>query len=453
MSNPLVTIRDGIADRQIQVGQHSTAEIPIEITDAVDAAANTFRAKIVTLDDDTLLTNPSILLTNVSGNRFTLPMDELETNRIGHHKCFIEETDGGELVRQHPHNSQWIPFEIQPSANPSSVADILEARNELQTLLQPERTFVVDAQYATATSGEHFGSLGDALSMARTVIAANGGRVTIMVHYDGNGEPIVPALSNISGYAATAYDESIDVVSAVQVLGNREAYCQINVLLEGAYDSGGTMNADLESGSYLPELQPYGSSHFQGSPKFYDGAERVIWDAKNGTDLDGVDIVDWIVVEIRGSIYGNHTLCKKACLLDSNGAVREIGGSDTMTFPVLPGSYYVVVRHRNHLSIMSADVWELVAVSGDAGDEPIDLHRGANVAYGSNAQADLGGGYYGMYAGDAYANEEVSSYLIGNHGSTGYLREDLDLSGDVDSGGADSSLITANLGRVSQVPV
>ena len=47
---------------------------------------------------------------------------------------------------------------------------------------------------------------------------------------------------------------------------------------------------------------------------------------------------------------------RRAALLKSDGSVVDLDGSSQVKFKgIVPGNYYIVVRHRNHLPIMSAN--------------------------------------------------------------------------------------------------
>jgi uncharacterized protein YjdB len=64
-------------------------------------------------------------------------------------------------------------------------------------------------------------------------------------------------------------------------------------------------------------------------------------------------IVDWIFVELR-ALDTKTVLASRAGLLQRDGDIVEVDGRTNMKFPGLPYSnYFVVIRHRNHLGIMS----------------------------------------------------------------------------------------------------
>jgi hypothetical protein len=82
--------------------------------------------------------------------------------------------------------------------------------------------------------------------------------------------------------------------------------------------------------------------------------------------------------------------------------VVDLDGLTPLTFDVPNGNYYLVVHHRNHLSIMSASALTLSETS------PLyDFTAALSRAYGNNPMKQLETGVYGMIAGDGNADGRV----------------------------------------------
>lgn len=65
-------------------------------------------------------------------------------------------------------------------------------------------------------------------------------------------------------------------------------------------------------------------------------------------------IVDWVYLELRDQNNPLQVLDSRSALLQRDGDVVEVDGVSAVTFrAVQPSSYYVVVRHRNHLGVMT----------------------------------------------------------------------------------------------------
>jgi hypothetical protein len=119
----------------------------------------------------------------------------------------------------------------------------------------------------------------------------------------------------------------------------------LKIFLQGAYSGNGQMTTHLNLSNYLPNEQPYDSS-----PWNYTGVEKV----KNNFFADNPDIADWVLIELRNGTDASSTIAKRAALLNKYGKVVGLDGVSPPRFGLPPGNYYVVIRHRNHLDVMSA---------------------------------------------------------------------------------------------------
>ncbi len=74
-------------------------------------------------------------------------------------------------------------------------------------------------------------------------------------------------------------------------------------------------------------------------------------------------IVDWIVVELRSKMDSSQIVAAKAGLLQRDGDIVDIDGSSVLTFSgVVQADYYVAIRHRNHLGVMTANAFNFRGV-------------------------------------------------------------------------------------------
>lgn len=105
------------------------------------------------------------------------------------------------------------------------------------------------------------------------------------------------------------------------------------VFLQGSF-SGTSMNTDLDD--LIPDVSPYA-------------------DLKVLSSIMPADAVDWVYVEIRSDNTANpsEVYGQSGILLD-DGTITDSDGVSPLSFPVEAGEdWYVVVRHRNHLGIMT----------------------------------------------------------------------------------------------------
>ncbi len=167
---------------------------------------------------------------------------------------------------------------------------------------------------------------------------------------------------------------------------------QLRVFLQGPYNTvSGLMNSDLRQQNVLPRLQPYGElktafgyldSGSTVSPFGYHGTETAasaVWDA-TGKDAP----VDWLLIELRDKFDPTVRVAAIAAVLQRDGDVVDaVTGSKTLQiFDVLDGDYYVVVRHRSHLGVMTS-----APIALKTPPELIDFtHPGTKIAGGVNAR-------------------------------------------------------------------
>lgn len=65
--------------------------------------------------------------------------------------------------------------------------------------------------------------------------------------------------------------------------------------------------------------------------------------------------VDWILVELRDKSNKTAIITSRSALLLNNGSIVDIDGITPLQLGAFADNYYVVVKHRNHLPIMSKE--------------------------------------------------------------------------------------------------
>ncbi|HTR82823.1 MAG TPA: right-handed parallel beta-helix repeat-containing protein [Bacteroidota bacterium] len=218
----------------------------------------------------------------------------------------------------------------------------------------------------------------------------------------------------------------------------------IKVFLQGPY-SGGSMSTALLTGGYIPITQPYNTAAFGN----YNGGESV--------GSVPANVVDWVLIELRLTSNGA-AVSRAAAFLKSDGTVVDLTGSSARLFTETVSSGYtisnfIIVRHRNHLAVMSATATTL---PNDA--SAYDFTVSANQAFGASSMAALSGGAFGMYAGDAtedgfVTTDDFSPWLVANTaGASGYAVTDFNLNGFVTTDDFALWLVNNGLGASSLVP-
>lgn len=212
------------------------------------------------------------------------------------------------------------------------------------------------------------------------------------------------------------------------------------IFLEGPFSSG-TMSTVLNSSGYLPLVQPYSSA-----PWYYSGYESV---AANFFSTYQ-DIVDWVLIQLRTGISSGTTIATRAAFLKNDGTIVDLNGVSPVAFFVPTNvEYHIVIKHRNHLSIMSS-----VSIPLSVSTPLYNFTTGQNKAYGTNSMNDLGGGVYGLFTGDidgsGVVNAADRSQVWNQRNLLGYYGTDVDLSGNVNA--ADRSIVWNNRNLSTQVP-
>ncbi len=177
---------------------------------------------------------------------------------------------------------------------------------------------------------------------------------------------------------------------------------QARVFLQGAYDSKtGGMSADLNTLGLLPAKQPY-----QNAPFNYAGTETLGVLPKESTGNNAV--VDWILVELRSS--PTTIINSRAVMLQRNGNLVDAQtGSMTLHFAgIKAGNYYVSVRHRNHLGVISASP---VALSNT--EKLVDFTLSATGVKGMDARY-VSGALALLWVGDINSSATLTSSGPGN---------------------------------------
>ncbi|MCD4735840.1 MAG: hypothetical protein K8R53_07325 [Bacteroidales bacterium] len=228
---------------------------------------------------------------------------------------------------------------------------------------------------------------------------------------------------------------------------SEEYYIQIILLLQGPYSTPNALMQTNLNPPYLPLSHPY-----TNAPWFYPGTESV-------TSIPNPDIVDWILIELRETSGGpetaipDSTIHRQAAFLLKDGSVVAMDGTGMPLFTGnVTGNLYAVIYHRNHLPVMSSCP---VMLNNDT--LSWNFATPAGQAYGGTiAQAYLGGGVFGMFAGDGNADGQVGNgdkndVWVPQAGTAGYLSGDFNMDSDVNNGDK-NDLWIPNSGMGSQVP-
>ncbi len=267
--------------------------------------------------------------------------------------------------------------------------------------------------------------------------------------------------SGIMGFAAIGENAQGELYTCNQQNGNvyriadplAQVRLNVRTLLEGPFEtSTGLMRDDLRVQALIPSAEPYSAT---GLPQHGWGGERVGTATLNTTGNNA--IVDWVRVELRQSGDPTVIVATANALIQRDGDIVAPDGSSPVLFTALPGSYHVVVRHRNHLSCMTAAP---IALSATA--IAVDLSQPGTATFGTNARKSMGA-RMALWAGDAlkdgmiaYTGEpndrdhilQTIGGIIPTNSLNGYHTADCNMDGTVRYTGElnDRDMILVNVG-------
>lgn len=171
-------------------------------------------------------------------------------------------------------------------------------------------------------------------------------------------------------------------------------------------------------------------------------------------------IVDWVLVELRSATSPTAAVFRRSALLQRDGDVVATDGVSPLTFPGAGLSYYVILRHRNHLPIATA-----APVSFSATPLTIDFTSPSTAVWGTDARIAVGTGM-ALFMGDSNmggvirytgATNDRDPILVAVGGTTpnnvvnGYSGNDTNMDGSIKYTGSanDRDPILLNVGNTT----
>ena len=242
----------------------------------------------------------------------------------------------------------------------------------------------------------------------------------------------------------------------------------LRAILGGAFDTQANLMRDaLRSSGLIPTTEPFtalGFTHTGGG-----GGETVGAGVLATTGANAV--VDWVLVELRNKNNPSQVVATRSALLQRDGDIVGTNGLPRILFNVASDNYFVAVRHRNHLGVMTATSTLL-----NKDQKLVDLSLGTTAVHGVDARAVLANGKRALWSGNvlrdtqlkyAGASNDRDPILVRIGGTVptattgGYWSEDVNLDGVVKYAGSsnDRDPILFNIGgtlptavRLEQLP-
>jgi hypothetical protein len=231
----------------------------------------------------------------------------------------------------------------------------------------------------------------------------------------------------------------------------------VRVLLQGTEFATGLMTDTLRARKLIPTAQPYTKAPFN-----YMGTETV--STARLAETGNSAMVDWVLVELRDATDPKIIISQQAAVLERDGdiSVPNTGATTLLFSGVYPNTYYVAVRHRNHIAVMTQSALALTNTT-----RAVDFTLFSTITYGFDGRYILNSTAF-MWAGEANQDQfiiangpdnDTSSVLSlvlmnpdnklynSNYILTGYKNADINMDGDVVFAGPENDLniITANV--------
>ncbi len=218
---------------------------------------------------------------------------------------------------------------------------------------------------------------------------------------------------------------------------NETAFVTLSVkaFLQGAYNNNGLMNDKLRQKSLIPVVSPYNPGFTMNTSLLKNTGSHAI--------------VDWVHIELRDGYNPRTLLGEQSALIQRDGRVVSCDGHTALFFEGLDiGRYYIVIRHRNHLAVMSHEPVLLDEVVLNT----VDFTAG--YAFGAKSMKINYDGTSSLFAGDANGDNTINSadqsMAWNERNQIGYLDADVSMDGFTSS--TDHSMVWNNRNKSSQAP-
>lgn len=194
----------------------------------------------------------------------------------------------------------------------------------------------------------------------------------------------------------------------------------VKVFLAGPYNGAtGTMRTTLRTANLVSTIDPYGLNTVASNIP--------------------ADVVDWVEVSLRDADFPDNATAAtnlsgwpKAMFLRSDGKITDLNGDlPNVGSPVYTNNLYVVVKHRNHINVLSNNP---LAIGENV---TYDFSTAVSQAFGgANGYKQIASGVYGMVQGDLDANGSISTsdfnlWAISFGQNNVYNNRDADLDGNI----------------------
>jgi hypothetical protein len=318
------------------------------------------------------------------------------------------------------------------------------------------------ANNSTFTSGDvmNLFAFGIGGNIASSVLTGPDGYYSTSNSFSDIVSPIEAGVYSITATNANGCTATSTV--QINVITPPNISLAIKAFLDGPYKiANGLMTDSLRKNGFIPVGEPYSSTPYSGLfTHVGTGGGEILGNtvlSVNGANA----IVDWVFVQLRSAADSSIVLGTKSALLQCDGDVVDASdGVSQIQLPLGYGNYFISIKHRNHLGVMTKNAIACNAATVTVNFTNANIPLYTNALINTNANPLTGasrviGGTRLLYAGNCnitglsknnitYGSLPISDRLalftITNGASipNAYSIYDVDLSGTIFYNGANS---------------
>ncbi len=346
------------------------------------------------ITDGALANNTAVAVTTVTGS-FD-PNDKLAI------------TSSGSTVNYDPAQDEWVDYTIRFQNTGTDTAFTVLVTDTLASNLDPGSIVMGAASHEFTWSIRGAGVLRfQFLNIRLPHVGVNEPRSHGFVSFRIKPKLPLVAGAQIINRANIYFDFNPAVITdpAVLTVPAPPVLVSPKVFLGGPYNSATTTMTDgLRVLGRVPLVEPYSVLGYVHTG--LGGGETILPSALLVTGDNA--IVDWVVVELRSASNSGAVLASRSALVQRDGDVVGMNGTSPVPFALAAGSYYVAVRHRNHLGVMTATTRALGTAT-----TTVDFTVSGTTTFGTNARNTVGGRMV-FWPGDVDRNGVVKYAGVGN---------------------------------------
>jgi hypothetical protein len=391
-----------------------TNDAPIALNDATRTTAGVATTVNVLANDrdpeGQPLTNPTLVSLPTNGSAVVNPDGTVtytpNPGFVGVDGLVYQVCDNGTPVQC---NTALVTFTVDPTP-PAGVTNT--APNALDDQLLTQKNTPGTGSVATNDSDPQ----GQPLVFSQLTSPSSG---TVVFNPDGSySYTPAPGYVGTTNFVYQACDNASPALCStatayITVSDETGLLLQAKAWLQGALFSvtgvTGVMRDDLRVKGFLPATSPYTNFTALTPTSAISNTATVFGVTGNNA------IVDWVFVELRSPSNMSLVVDSRPALIQRDGDIVELDGLMPVGFSqVSAGNYYVVVRHRNHLSVMTATALPLSGTSTVVDFRlPTTATYRASVSPVNEAQVSVAQGV-ALWAGNVLENNTVIYQGTGN---------------------------------------